>query len=405
MTERAWQDEDDEHVELKPFQRSDIVPSWAATPADKMGCRKRQREGGSEGPEEIVDGLLASTAPILTSKHHRKRRVAPRPLSTVFLERDTPHSIAWHPSGDVVVAACDRTLQMHHCSGRFVDKLSIVSLHAFKRRVTQSTLLPGGNEAIVLLEKTYWPLIVHLGTSKVTELNFLSTRTGTAYKNGKDGHSIDETPSRIACETTTTSAEKRVLVACGSTLVIGSVAHGTVSHKIIVPDDITDCCFAGSNEILCTSRNRMYVYDVRKTAKCVRVLTDHGSLLTTCVAQQGSTLCLGSSSGVVNLYSRGACDAGGDSQPLKSLMNLTTSVSCLEMSRWESDQLAPMLAMSSNSQAGGLRLVSLPGGTVAPGFPEVGMKHGFVQCLAFHPTTPILSVGEQGRIVNYALLR
>ena len=58
--------------------------------------------------------------------------------------------------------------------------------------------------------------------------------------------------------------------------------------------------------------------------------------------------------------------------------------------------------MGASTQRNGFRFVNTSTMTVAASFPEVGMKHGFVQCLAFNPVHPLFTVGEGKRLVNYA---
>ena len=72
----------------------------------------------------------------------------------------------------------------------------------------------------------------------------------------------------------------------------------------------------------------MYVWDL-STRDCVHSFTDEGCLLGTslAVAPNNKYVACGSDCGVVNVYD-GQCLTSERPTPLKSIMNLTTSISC-----------------------------------------------------------------------------
>ena len=73
----------------------------------------------------------------------------------------------------------------------------------------------------------------------------------------------------------------------------------------------------------------VYVWDLT-TRDCVHCFIDDGCVKGTCltVSPNNSYIACGSDSGVVNLYDK-SCLVNERPKPVKSIMNLTTSIDCL----------------------------------------------------------------------------
>ena len=132
--------------------------------------------------------------------------------------------------------------------------------------------------------------------------------------------------------------------------------------------------------------------------RCLHRYVDEGCLNGTALAcaPGGAYFASGSSSGVVNVYdwrqaaaagaAAAAPAAGGAAlpeaplaaRPLKAVLNLTTSISCLAF-----NPDAQVLAQASHAHRDALRLVHLPSLTVFSNWPTAGSPLHYVHCLAF----------------------
>ncbi|CUG91666.1 Hypothetical protein, putative, partial [Bodo saltans] len=383
---------------------SSTVPVWAKT----SSSTEQQVEGGGEDGEEIVltkkrqrnedlDAALASTLPVLDSKHQRTSNVKPTILSVFPLPRDMARVIRWHPNSQLCVVAGTNNLYVFHSSGKYVEQLSKV--HIQGDRVEHMQLTPSGDEAIVVSHESYVPTLVHLATEKQTPLSFLDTRENFAYRHDyrNDTHGRQYNFIRSLCVRPNDRVSRWVGVAHGNCLILGSVASGSVVQKIHTSDPIVDAAFTASNEVTIAVHDRLLVYDVRRTAKHVSTLIDEGSIGVTAMAFSNTHTAIASKSGVVNLYTKGST---GSAAPVKTVKNLTTAVSTLTLGE---GRQGPVLVAATSEQKNGVRLVKLPEGVVVPSFPAVSARHGFFHCADIAKGAPVLSLGERAKVTNYVI--
>jgi len=136
--------------------------------------------------------------------------------------------------------------------------------------------------------------------------------------------------------------------------------------------------------------------------------SDEGAVGTTVVALGGTAkgsaalggdrwAVVGSQSGIVNVYDRSAWKAGAVPErpvPTRALGQLTTPVSCLEVS-----PDGQMLVMASRWKRDALRLVHLPSCTVYKNWPTANTPLGRITAVAIAPNSEMLAVAnEQGKI-------
>jgi U3 small nucleolar RNA-associated protein 18 len=169
----------------------------------------------------------------------------------------------------------------------------------------------------------------------------------------------------------------------------------------------------------------LYTWDLR-TQRCLQQQRDAGVVSCTALAlsRDSAYLATGDTMGVVNIYSRPAGllapltppAQGGDSSdaaagsglfgaapatpaPLRSLMNLTTSVDSLAFSHD-----SQLLLMGSRLKREALRLVHLPSASVFANWPTTRSPLQYVHCAAFSPHSGFLGVGNaKGRVLLYRL--
>lgn len=390
---RAWVDEEDEVIEVEQpefLKQRHVTPAWATTELSTAGVseskKKRRRN-------EELDDALASTAPVLVSRHQRTANGKPQVISTFPIPKDCCKNVEWHTNSQLAIVTGAHTLYMFHASGKFAENVAKIDIG---NRISGSKLCASGQECLITPHEAYAPMLVDLTTEKRTPLTFLDTRENFAFRHNRR---LDGTGQKYDYITKTTvrehdSSSKLVAVGHGRSVILGSLSSGSVAQKIALSDPLSDVAFTAMNELTVALRDKLVIYDIRKSAKVLREFTDEGSIGTSCMAFSSQLFAIGSISGVVNVYPR------GETVPQKVYKNLTTSIESLAFGNGKQGQV---MAMVSSGQKNGLRLVQFPGGAVVPSFPDVGQRHEFIYACAFAPNAPIMSVGEQGKVTNYVV--
>ena len=116
-----------------------------------------------------------------------------------------------------------------------------------------------------------------------------------------------------------------------------------------------------------TKSGKVYLWDIRQQ-RPRHVFQDEGSIDTTCISIFDSTaksrIACGSSNGVVNMYDLDHVQTARDPKPLKSLMNLTTSVTRAQFSRD-----GKLLCIASKDKANAVKMVHVESMSVYSHFP------------------------------------
>lgn len=417
---RVWVDEDDFKADKATpafLKQSHQTPTWAVSDAKRDKDQQLDGDGDSDDDNrafsakieaagrkrfrsEDLDALLSKTEPLLSSKHDRQHMAPPSILSILPLPRDGARTVQWHRNGQLCLVGGNHHLYTFHAAGKFVEQLSKIDV---EKRIEQSALTANGEDVLVATHEAYIPLMVSLATEQVTPLNFLDTRDSAVHRNGRrDNSKRDFYVSRIAARPDDAVA-RMVAVASGSTVRLGAMSSGSVVASLSVEDLVTDLSFSGPNELTIAAGNKLTIYDIRKTARFLHSITDDGALHISSFAVSSGSIATGSAAGVVSLYSRDSLNGAtaAPAKPIKVLKNLTTAINnvCFGVdSNGES-----VLAFASKGQKAAFRLAQLPQCQVIPSFPAVSSRHEFPQALAIAPSVPILSIGERGRVVNYAL--
>ncbi|KAK7083460.1 U3 snoRNP protein [Halocaridina rubra] len=125
--------------------------------------------------------------------------------------------------------------------------------------------------------------------------------------------------------------------------------------------------------------------------ECVHKFYDEGCISgsTISMSPNDQYLACGSKSGVVNIYDVASLSSVTP-QPVKALLNLTTSVTSLSF-----NSSSEVLAMASNRLSNALKLVHFPSMTVFENFPIVGKTTRPVESLQFSPQSGFLAVGNK----------
>jgi len=145
-----------------------------------------------------------------------------------------------------------------------------------------------------------------------------------------------------------------------------------------------------------------------KTRRCVERFSNGDGTITSSLAASSTFLAVGAESGVVNLYSEhqqsrsSSLLVGGGIQtksPLKSIMNLHTSADAVH---FNAD--GQILAMSSQRDQHGLKLVHVPSRTIFSNWPTAQTPLGYVWSMGFSPRSKFLAVGnDKGKCLLYKI--
>lgn len=442
----AWVDDEDVSADQAVpafLKESDTKPAWALSDSARAmdlhdlddgddsdaavhgtGASSPQRRRAAEAlarkrfRSEDLDTLLSRKEPLLSSKHDRPSSGVPKVLSVLPLPRDSAHTIHWHRNGQLAVVGGNHHIYTFHAAGGFVEQLSKIEVG---KRVSTTALSDSGEEVLIAGHEAYAPQLLNIATEQLTPLAFLDTRDTAVHRNGRrDNVRGEYFITRLVCRPSD-PVSRGVAVARGSTVTLASLASGSVQGHITVDAAITDVSFLSSTEIAIATKNKVLLYDVRKSSRFTRELTDEGALdITTCAftsttgaasAARARAMAVGSASGVVSVYDsttlRSAAlptaSTAAARRPtlMRELKQLVTPINCLCFG--ENSQGEAVLAFATGGQKGGFRLARLPELNVVPSFPAVSTRHGFVQSLTIAPTVPILSVGERQKVTNYAL--
>jgi hypothetical protein len=431
----VWVDDEDLAVEQAVpafLKESDTKPSWALSdnarvldvqPGEYEDASPQQRRAvealaRKRFRSEDLDSLLSRKEPLLSSKHDRQSSSVPKVLSVLPLPRDSARTIHWHRNGQLAVVGGNHHIYTFHAAGSFVEQLSKIEVG---HRVETTALSDSGEEVLIAAHEAYAPQLLSIATEQLTPLTFLDTRDTAVHRNGRrDNVRSEFFITKLACRPND-PVSRGVAVARGSTVTLASIASGSVLSHITVDTPITDVAFVSTTEIAIATKNKVLLYDVRKSNRFTRELTDEGALdITTCAfmgsgvgggsAARTRAVAVGSASGVVSVYdsttlfstvSNASSSAVSRPKLIRELKQLVTSISSLCFG--ENSQGDAVLAFATGGQKGGFRVARLPELNVAPSFPAVSTHHGFVQSMTIAPTVPILSVGERQKVTNYAL--
>eukprot|EP00532_Pseudo-nitzschia_australis_P011176 CAMPEP_0168235846 /NCGR_PEP_ID=MMETSP0140_2-20121125/19157_1 /TAXON_ID=44445 /ORGANISM="Pseudo-nitzschia australis, Strain 10249 10 AB" /LENGTH=601 /DNA_ID=CAMNT_0008169013 /DNA_START=42 /DNA_END=1847 /DNA_ORIENTATION=- len=190
-----------------------------------------------------------------------------------------------------------------------------------------------------------------------------------------------------------------VLVDSHSKQSVGSLKlNGSVRAITFTPD--------GSELLASGSDGDIYRWDVN-SRRCIERFSNGDGTITSSLAASNTSLAVGAESGVVNLYSEHRAQQSRSSllggvqtkTPLKSIMNLPTSADIVS---FNSD--GQILAMSSQREQHGLKLLHVPSRTVFSNWPTAQTPLGYVYSIKFSPGSKFLAMGnDKGKCLLYKI--
>jgi len=143
-------------------------------------------------------------------------------------------------------------------------------------------------------------------------------------------------------------------------------------------------------------------WDIR-SSKCLNKFHNEDGSITSSLSASSRFLAVGSESGVVNLYNDKDWAQPRSSmmpttpKPLKTIMNLSTSI---DRAIFNHD--GQILAMSTQREQNGLKLLHVPSKTVFSNWPTSKTPLGYVWSLDFSPQGRYLAIGnDKGKCLLY----
>ncbi|XP_072339938.1 U3 small nucleolar RNA-associated protein 18 homolog [Scyliorhinus torazame] len=148
-----------------------------------------------------------------------------------------------------------------------------------------------------------------------------------------------------------------------------------------------------------SDEGEVYIWDV-KSRKCLTRFIDEGCLRGTCIAvsRNGQYVACGSSSGIVNVYTRDACLHQTNPKPVKAIKNLVTATTSLAF-----NPTTEMLAIASKAADDAVKMIHIPSFTAFSNFPVAGKKiiH-LAQEMDFSPRSGFFSIAtNRGQALLY----
>ena len=139
-------------------------------------------------------------------------------------------------------------------------------------------------------------------------------------------------------------------------------------------------------------------WDIR-TKRCVDRFKNEDGTISSFLSVTSRFLAVGAESGVVNIYNSAASQPFQNRSPLKSIMNMQTSVDHMKF-----NANGDILAISSRREKDRLKLVHIPTQTVFSNWPTSKTPLSYVWSLDFSPASKFMAIGnDKGRCLLYKL--
>lgn len=155
---------------------------------------------------------------------------------------------------------------------------------------------------------------------------------------------------------------------------------------------VSDLAFSGDSKQLLSvgDAGKVYIWDLRSRS-CSSTFMDDGCVGGTSIAvsPNDAYVAVGSNTGVVNLYNKKQTEVHCTPRPLRAVLNLTTSVTCLKF-----NTTSEILAMSSNYLHGAVKLLHTDERQVIASFPELNQKIRKPESIDFSLNSGYMTIGN-----------
>ncbi|KAM9222159.1 U3 small nucleolar RNA-associated protein 18 homolog [Leptosomus discolor] len=412
----AWVDEDDEaeenvdmtHRYRKDFMKSDAekvltkkklkrrleeefqramggVPAWA-----DLENRKKSKRTASDSDSDEDDDLLCRTGNFVSNSETLPRGILKlRTCVPANQERFADGklvTVQFHPSAQVVMTAGhDRSVSLFQVDGIRNPRIQSIYLESFpiyKARFSvdgEQVIATGTHHKMFFVYDMMSGSIIPIQKVRGVEERFL--------------RDFELSPDGSLMLLTGTSGYLHLLSMKTKELVSTMKVNGRCTASAFTPDSSKIYSYSKEGEV--------FIWDVR-SRKCLHKFEDEGSLEGKCIAvsKNNQYVACGSASGVVNLYTTDVCLKENRPKPVKAIMNLVTSATCVAF-----NPTTEILAVASRETDEAVKLVHIPSYTVFSNFPVFRRKQIYLaQSMDFSPRSGFFSVGNnKGKALLFRL--
>ncbi|XP_026717094.1 U3 small nucleolar RNA-associated protein 18 homolog [Athene cunicularia] len=412
----AWVDEDDEaeenvdmtHKYRKDFMKSDAektltkkkfkrrleeqfqramggVPAWA-----DLENRKKSKRTSSDSDSDEDDDLLCRTGNFVSySESLPKGILKLRTCLPANQERFADGrlvTVQFHPSAQVVMTAGqDRSVSLFQVDGIRNPRIQSIYLEGFPIHKAcfsvdgEQVIATGTHHKMFFVYDMMSGNIIPIERVRGVEERFI--------------RKFEVSPDGSLMLLTGTSGYLHLLSMKTKELI------GTMK----INGRCTACAFTSdSSKIYSYSKEgEVFIWDVR-SRKCLHKFEDEGSLEGVCIAisKNDQYVACGSASGVVNLYTTDVCLKESHPKPVKAIMNLVTSATCVTF-----NPTTEILAVASRQTDEAVKLVHIPSYTVFSNFPVFRRKQIYLaESMDFSPRSGFFSVANnKGKALLFRL--
>ncbi|XP_017667537.1 PREDICTED: U3 small nucleolar RNA-associated protein 18 homolog [Lepidothrix coronata] len=412
----AWVDEDDEaeenvdmtHKYRKDFMKSDAektltkkklkrrleeqfqqamggVPAWA-----NLENRKKSKRTSSDSESDEDDDLLRRTGNFITSSESLPRGILKMstclPANQERFADGKLVTVQFHPSAQVVMTAGhDRSVSLFQVDGIRNPKIQSIYLESFpiyKARFSvdgEQVIATGTHHSMFFVYDMMAGNIIPIPKVRGVEERFL--------------RNFELSPDGSFMLLIGTSGYLHLLSMKTKELISTMKVNGRCTASAFTPDSSKIYNYSKEGEV--------FIWDVR-SRKCLHRFEDEGSLEGQCIAvsKNNQYVACGSSSGVVNLYTTDVCLKENRPKPVKAIMNLVTSATCVTF-----NPTTEILAVASRDADEAVKLVHIPSYTVFSNFPVFRRKQIYLaQSMDFSPRSGYFSVANnKGKALLFRL--
>ncbi|CAG8446673.1 5690_t:CDS:2 [Cetraspora pellucida] len=415
----AWEDSDDEKVcvslqsksmlkKLRKNEDEDVIsgdqyekrlrqqfeklyptPNWATVPSKRKRQTQDNSDSSDDEPPEVLD--IRNESDTLNELDTVKKLISKKKLEVTKMKhvnqqaysQSVIQSIAFHPNAQVAMTAgLDKTIRLFQIDGKINPKIQSFVLKDLP--IYRAAFNPNGTEIIAAGQKKYF-YIFNIEAGSINKSNGIYGFRDKSLEN----FSI--------------SPCGQYIVFAGSSGYLVLVSNRTKQWvaNMKMNGTVTSIDWSGDSRYLYSvgSDAEVYQWDVN-TRRCVHRFRDDGGFKPTkiSVSKNGQYFAIGSNSGIVNVYDE-TCLVLPNPKPLRSIMNLTTSVHDMKF-----NHDAQILGISSHSKKNQLKMVHLPSLNVFPNWPNNLTPLNYVQCFDFSPASGYIAIGnDKGKALLYKL--
>ncbi|XP_065504124.1 U3 small nucleolar RNA-associated protein 18 homolog [Caloenas nicobarica] len=412
----AWVDEDDEaeenvdmtHKYRKDFMKSDAekvltkkklkrrleeqfqqamggVPAWA-----DLENRKKSKGPASDGESDEDNDLLCRTGNFISNSESLPRGILKMstclPANQERFANGKLVTVQFHPSAQVVMTAGhDRSVSLFQVDGIRNPKIQSIYLESFP--IYKACFSVDGEQVIATGTHHKMFFVYDMMSGSIIPIEKVRGVEERFLKN------FEVSPDGSFMLLTGTSGYLHLLSMKTKELISTMKVNGRCTASAFTPDSSKIYSYSKEGEV--------FIWDVR-SRKCLHKFEDEGSLEGKCIAvsKNNQYVACGSASGVVNLYTTDVCLKENRPKPVKAIMNLVTSATCVTF-----NPTTEILAVASREADEAVKLVHIPSYTVFSNFPVFRRKQIYLaQSMDFSPRSGFFSVANnKGKALLFRL--